>query len=528
MELAFPFNGEVFSFGKISHPHSRVLGSFWEIFAWSITTKRIRSMRANSIQSIQLKQVGSVHMMIRTFRLTNEPGGLGLSCSPAGLALAGVPLLAKTAAGFEPRPASEIAILIKAAYGANNGPIQFQSRLEAIAEALNNRDFGLAAIAAVQMRIPELSSESAARVARAEEKLSKYNYNPNEPRDWHGRWTSDGSASPVNITALGIERDQGGDPHVFDRPQRVADNASSDAKAPSNDSEGEGVRGPSSLEETFERKYDDLGPVDFAKEVIRFGDWLGREGKNLSPPGMAHALAEYSFLQDRLSFWLNYDYKPATAQGNLLSAALTLYQGAVVGGFVRPGRLPESMLVVAGMASLFSGSSPRPPYKKPTAEEAPGATLQAPEEVERFGPIVDNSEVKIVWGKGINEQGVPAEAYIEREYPDLVRLEPGATTFDHSNPISGQAISTKTLNTLSMGKIKNPDKIYEEIKGYVNEVLDYEPHKVSDLDPAMIETKSIYLFVPEWTSPIQWRHLLRAIIYGKDNGVSIVIIRVRE
>jgi len=31
---------------------------------------------------------------------------------------------------------------------------------------------------------------------------------------------------------------------------------------------------------------------------------------------MALALAEYSFLQERLSFWLAYDYKPPTAQGN--------------------------------------------------------------------------------------------------------------------------------------------------------------------------------------------------------------------
>ena len=154
-------------------------------------------------------------MMIRSFRLTNEPGGLGLTCSPAGLALAGVPLLAKTAAGFEPRPASEITALLKAAYGANGGSILLQSRLEAIAQALNNGDFGLAAIAAVQMRIPELSFETVARVAQAEEKLSKYNYNPSEPRDWHGRWTRDGSAGPVNL-APGSESDQRTEPHVFD------------------------------------------------------------------------------------------------------------------------------------------------------------------------------------------------------------------------------------------------------------------------------------------------------------------------
>jgi hypothetical protein len=315
-------------------------------------------------------------MMIRTFRLTNEPGGLGLSCSPDGLALAGVPLLRNTAMGFEPRPASEIATLIKAAYGANGGPILSQSRLEAIAQALNSRDFCLAAIAAVQMRMPELSSEATARVAHAEERLSKYNYDPNEPRDWHGRWTRDGSAGPVNIAALGIERDQKVDPHVSSRPQRVADNASSDATAPSDDADGDDARTPKSLEETFARKYDDLGPVDFAKEVIRFGDWLGREGKNLSSAEKEQALAEYSFLYSRLSFRLVQGYESMTVQGNLQSAALTLYQGAVNAGLVRPGPVPDPMLVAAATSPVI-GDSPAPRLKG-----APAAAARVPKEVE--------------------------------------------------------------------------------------------------------------------------------------------------
>jgi hypothetical protein len=58
---------------------------------------------------------------VRMLRLTNEPGGLGLSCTPHGVALAGVPLLRKTQAGFVPRPATEIAALLKAAYGEDNG-----------------------------------------------------------------------------------------------------------------------------------------------------------------------------------------------------------------------------------------------------------------------------------------------------------------------------------------------------------------------------------------------------------------------
>jgi hypothetical protein len=54
---------------------------------------------------------------IQIFRLTNEPGGLGLSCTASGVSLAGVPLLRKSRAGFVPRTESEIGFLLEAAFG---------------------------------------------------------------------------------------------------------------------------------------------------------------------------------------------------------------------------------------------------------------------------------------------------------------------------------------------------------------------------------------------------------------------------
>ena len=55
--------------------------------------------------------------VVPVFRLTNERGGLGLSCTPAGVSLAGVPLLRRAHAEFVPRTASEVTLLLKAAYG---------------------------------------------------------------------------------------------------------------------------------------------------------------------------------------------------------------------------------------------------------------------------------------------------------------------------------------------------------------------------------------------------------------------------
>jgi hypothetical protein len=134
--------------------------------------------------------------VVRMFRLTNEPGGLGLSCTFAGVSLAGVPLLRRTRAGFVPRPTCEITSLLRAAYGED--PTWLQSRLAAIAQALNSRDFTAAIIAAVHTRTPELSPDAALRLAKADEELAKYNFNPDEPRDWHGRWTRDGAAGSAD------------------------------------------------------------------------------------------------------------------------------------------------------------------------------------------------------------------------------------------------------------------------------------------------------------------------------------------
>jgi hypothetical protein len=206
---------------------------------------------------------------VRTFRLTNEPGGLGLSCTPDGVSLAGVPLLRRTHAGFVPRPGSEIASLLEAAYGEES--FGLQSRLGVIAQALNNGDFATAMIAALHTRTRELSPEAAARLAHAEEELSKYNFNPDEPRDWHGRWTRDRTEGPASTATLAIETDQRGEPHLDSYSVRVAENTFPNAASVLSDAnhgaakDGDGSPAPGTLQETFERKYDDLGPEDFSK-----------------------------------------------------------------------------------------------------------------------------------------------------------------------------------------------------------------------------------------------------------------------
>lgn len=292
-------------------------------------------------------------------------------------------------------------------------------------------------------------------------------------------------------------------------------------------------RPPTTLQETFERKYDDLGPEEFSKKVIEFGYWLEAHSRELSPAEREKALAEYSFLQNRLLLWLNYEYKSVREYGYLLSATTKLYQGANNSGLVPFGHLPASMLHVAGTIALFDTPPPRRlrPTTKTPAEELP-AELKPPKGVE-LGAVVDRETAGIVWGKGIKVQGLGEgeigwEAYNASQNPNAKRLRPGSTGFDLFEEMTGEATSAKTLDTKTMTYIRKPQEIYKKVQLYVDGVVNYEPSKNFDVDPALISSKTIQLAIPEHTSPEQWRYLLRAIIYGKDNGVKVVITRIRE
>jgi hypothetical protein len=179
---------------------------------------------------------------------------------------------------------------------------------------------------------------------------------------------------------------------------------------------------------------------------------------------------------------------------------LALYQGAINGGIVRAGDFPRSMLDVGVAAMAFDNPPPRrilPSTKVPEGRSA--GSVEAPEETEGLGGIVDNSDAKIVWNKGINDQGDDFETFYGKENPDVRRLPPGSTAFDYFNDATGEAVSTKTLNTLTAYYIKNPQKIFKQVKEYVDDVIDYERLRETDPDPDDIQSKTIHLAIPEYT-----------------------------
>ena len=421
---------------------------------------------------------------------------------------------------------------MKAVYSADGDATRLQSSLQAIVRSLNGGEFARAAIAAVLTRTPELSPDAARRLSSANDNLTKYD--PDEPRDRHGRWTTDGAA--------GQEADSTS-PRFAEPPAAPARSAAGQDPSPTldvsattgNGTDGDGAQGSTALEQAFESEYDDLEPVEFGKRVIQFGDHLAREGAKLSSAEKERTLAEYAFLEGRLSFWLAYEYTPPTARGNLLSAAQFLFQGAIISGIGEPGHLPKSMLDVA--ADVWANDNPplRPRFPDdpaveiaPKAPAAPEAPVAPAKEVEGLGGTVDNSNVGIEWSKGIADQGEPFETYVEVQPPNARDLPPTAKAFDQFDEATGTAISDKTLNTLSVSYIRNPQRIYGQVKQYVDAVADCEPRAKTDVASSEIQAKAIQLAIPEYTSPTQWRYLLWALGYGGERGVSIMITRIRE
>lgn len=134
----------------------------------------------------------------RTARREGSISSIGLNCTANGVSLAGVALLRKTTAGLTPRPMDELRKLMEELYDRKIDLIRVRSGLEVIAQALNRGDLGRAMVAAVQLKLPAMDWKQAVTITNIETSLSKYD--PDQPRDDYGRWTSEiGSNSSSSL-----------------------------------------------------------------------------------------------------------------------------------------------------------------------------------------------------------------------------------------------------------------------------------------------------------------------------------------
>jgi contact-dependent growth inhibition (CDI) system restriction endonuclease-like protein len=105
----------------------------------------------------------------------SEPGesNLGLACNEEGLVLGRTPLLERRGGRFAVRDSRDIQRLLSRAYRTRVDASSLMSGLATVAAALNANDLLLARIAAVHLRIPDLSDQTARDALAAEDRLIK-------------------------------------------------------------------------------------------------------------------------------------------------------------------------------------------------------------------------------------------------------------------------------------------------------------------------------------------------------------------
>lgn len=116
--------------------------------------------------------------MHQVWRLNEyHEGNLSLACTEEGLVLGRTALIERQETKFAVRERTEIERLLGRAYGTDLPVDRLMSGLATVATALNANDPGLARIAAVHLRIPDLP-DLAARARLEAEDARRYGHDP--------------------------------------------------------------------------------------------------------------------------------------------------------------------------------------------------------------------------------------------------------------------------------------------------------------------------------------------------------------
>ncbi len=142
---------------------------------------------------------------------------------------------------------------------------------------------------------------------------------------------------------------------------------------------------------------------------------------------------------------------------------------------------------------------------------------------------VSAEKIGLVWGKGIQKQGMPWEDYVGKSLPADARLPKRFKTFDYYNGTTKTAISVKSLDTQTLSRLNKPNQLYSSVKRNIDDAVNFDGYRSSarTLTSSMIENKEIQLAIPANTTKAQWTEINRAVEYGKYQGVKVIVTQVK-
>lgn len=120
----------------------------------------------------------------------------------------------------------------------------------------------------------------------------------------------------------------------------------------------------------------------------------------------------------------------------------------------------------------------------------------------------------------IMARGMRYENYVAGELSG--RLKPGHPVFDFFNRNTGLAVSVKSMDTQTAARLADPTQVYKTLRGNINKAINYTGIR-GNITKAEILSRELRVGVPLETNQAQWQQILRAIEYGKSNGVRVVI-----
>ncbi|MBL0318683.1 MAG: hypothetical protein IPP74_05260 [Alphaproteobacteria bacterium] len=148
-----------------------------------------------------------------------------------------------------------------------------------------------------------------------------------------------------------------------------------------------------------------------------------------------------------------------------------------------------------------------------------------------LGGALEQSETGIVWGGGIKSQGIPWEDTLANSLGADNRLPFTMSTFDFYDPTIGLATSAKTLDTLTVNRLENPNTVYNTLVGYIDKTANFQKAKIPGTGQLLtadeINSRSIQLAVPSDTTPAQWQQIGKAVDYGNQMNVNVIVTRIR-
>ena len=156
---------------------------------------------------------------------------------------------------------------------------------------------------------------------------------------------------------------------------------------------------------------------------------------------------------------------------------------------------------------------------------APGAKIG---QVQKLGLNITEESFKINWkNPDITARGMQYENFVAEELKPqgIARLAPNTNTFDAFNPISGHAVSIKSLNTQTPARIADPRQMEHLLNRYVTKTKGFkgisETKLQYEITKNQVLSSEIRVGVPKETTMDQWLSLQKSAIKAEQEGIKI-------